>query len=66
MSRTQFPELLTTGEVSELLKVPVGTLRYWRSVGVGPKSFTLGARKVAYRRDDVEGWLAAQYEEAGR
>ncbi len=31
-------ELLTIAEVSEMLRVPVGTLRYWRHLGAGPHS----------------------------
>lgn len=55
-------DLLTTSETAELLHVPVATLRWWRHVGTGPKSFKLGARKVMYRRADVLGWLETQYE----
>jgi len=55
-------DLLTTTETAELLHVPVATLRWWRHVGTGPKSFKLGARKVMYRRADVLDWLEAQYE----
>lgn len=32
-------ELMTIGEVAELLRVPVATLRYWRHLGAGPASF---------------------------
>ncbi|QNK52349.1 helix-turn-helix domain-containing protein [Dermacoccus sp. PAMC28757] len=56
------PTILTTAEAAEVLRVPVGTLRYWRHQGTGPKSFKLGAKRVAYMRDDVEAWLRAQYE----
>ncbi|RYI24503.1 DNA-binding protein [Dermacoccus sp. 147Ba] len=54
--------ILTTAEAAEVLRVPVGTLRYWRHQGTGPKSFKLGAKRVAYMREDVEAWLRAQYE----
>lgn len=54
-------QLLTTAEVADLLNVAVGTLRWWRHTGVGPKAFKLGARKVMYRRSDVTDWLDAQY-----
>lgn len=40
--------------------VPEGTLRYWRASDFGPPSFTLGPRRVVYRRDAVEAWIAAQ------
>lgn len=54
-------ELLDTKQVSELTTVPVATLRWWRHAGVGPKSFKLGARKVAYKKSDVVGWVNDQY-----
>lgn len=54
-------ELLTTSQVAEMLNVAVGTLRWWRHQGTGPKAFRIGARKVMYRRSDVVSWLDAQY-----
>lgn len=57
-------ELLSTKETSELLNIPVGTLRWWRHTGEGPRSFKLGAKTVRYRRSDVEAWLTEQYERA--
>lgn len=62
---TDGPAILTTAEVSELIHVPVGTLRYWRHQGTGPRSFRLGAKKVMYMRADVESWLRRQYEAGG-
>lgn len=52
-------ELLVTAEVAELVRVPIGTLRYWRHCDEGPASFRLG-RRVVYRRDVVERWIAEQ------
>lgn len=49
---------MTTGEVAELLRVPAGTVRYWRYVGKGPKSFKVGGRRVLYAREDVESFVA--------
>lgn len=49
-------ELLTTRDVSDYLKVPVGTLYKWRREGTGPKSFRVG-RGTRYRREDVEAWI---------
>lgn len=61
-------ELLTASEVADLLRVPLGTLYMWRSLGrdknglpLGPDSFKVGAR-VLYERSEVERWLAAQRE----
>ncbi|MCX7540616.1 helix-turn-helix transcriptional regulator [Corynebacterium antarcticum] len=51
---------LTTAQASELLGIPVATLRYWRSIGQGPRSFKMG-RLTFYRRDELEAWVEAQY-----
>ena len=56
------PELLTISEAAELLRAPVATLRYWRHLGIGPRSFRLG-RRVLYRRDDLRTWVDAQRDE---
>lgn len=53
------PELLTISEAAELVRAPVATLRYWRHLGAGPRSFRLG-RRVLYRRDDLTAWIDAQ------
>ena len=52
-------ELLSINEVAQMLRVPVGTLRYWRHLGAGPHSFKVG-RWVRYRRGDVRAWLNAK------
>ena len=57
-------ELLSIDEVSQMLRVPVGTLRYWRHLGAGPHSFKVG-RWVRYRRGDVRAWLNAKHRGAG-
>ena len=54
------PELLTITEVADLLRAPVATLRYWRHLGTGPRSFRLG-RRVLYRRDDLDLWIDAHH-----
>ncbi len=51
--------LLTLPEVSELTRVPDGTLRAWRKLGTGPASSRLG-RRVVYRESDVQTWIADQ------
>lgn len=48
---------LTTAEVAEMLRAPVETVRYWRNVGKGPKSFKAG-RRVLYDLADCEAWIA--------
>ena len=54
-------ELLTIIEAAELVRAPVATLRYWRHLGTGPRSFRLG-RRVLYRRDDLHAWIDAQHD----
>lgn len=54
-------DLMTVRDVSQFTGVPEPTLRYWRHVDQGPPSFKVGARRVMYRREDVEAWLAASY-----
>ena len=53
-------ELLTITEAAQLLRAPVATLRYWRHLGTGPRSFRLG-RRVLYRRHDLHAWIDAQH-----
>jgi excisionase family DNA binding protein len=48
---------MTTADVAEQLHTPLETVRYWRHVGKGPKSFKVG-RRVLYAVEDVEQWLA--------
>lgn len=50
--------LLTPEEVSNLIRVPVGTLGQWRYRGVGPRFLKLGGH-VRYRPSDVAAWLEA-------
>jgi excisionase family DNA binding protein len=52
-------ELLTLQEACDLLRVPEGTLRYWRHLGTGPRSFKIG-RHVRYWRADLLAWLSEQ------
>ena len=54
------PDLLTITEAADLLRAPVATLRYWRHLGTGPRSFRLG-RRVLYRRDDLQAWVEEQW-----
>ena len=49
---------MTTAEVAETTRAPVETVRYWRHIGRGPKSFKVG-RRVLYAVDDVEAWIEA-------
>lgn len=55
-------QYLLASEVSEELRVPVNTLAWWRHVGRGPRWFKPGGRRVLYRREDLDAWIAEQYE----
>jgi predicted DNA-binding transcriptional regulator AlpA len=48
---------LTTEEVAELCRTTPGTVRWWRHVNRGPRSFRLGKR-VLYDVADVEAFIA--------
>ena len=52
-------EMLSLQEAAQLLRVPEGTLRYWRHLGSGPRSFKVG-RHVRYWRTDLILWLTDQ------
>jgi predicted DNA-binding transcriptional regulator AlpA len=52
-------ELLTMQEVADVVRVPVATLRYWRHLGTGARSFRIG-RSVRYWRTEVFAWLDDQ------
>jgi excisionase family DNA binding protein len=49
--------LLTTEEVADYFRTVPATVRYWRHVGKGPRSFKVG-RRVLYRESDVQAWQA--------
>lgn len=57
--------LMSPKQVEEMTngRIAVGTLAWWRhkNDGTGPRWFKLGARKVAYKKSDVQAWLDAQY-----
>jgi predicted DNA-binding transcriptional regulator AlpA len=53
--------ILRLPEVSERLGIPVATLRYWRHLGTGPRSYKLGA-KVVYDAAEIDRWVAQQRE----
>lgn len=43
-------DLLTTAEVALILRTSPSTVRYWRHLGTGPRSFKLGRRVVSTHR----------------
>ena len=52
--------LLSLNEAAEVMGIAAGTLRTWRTQGRGPVGFKVGGRRVMYRREAVEAWLAEQ------
>jgi DNA-binding transcriptional MerR regulator len=50
-------QYMTTAEVADLIRTPIETVRYWRHIGKGPKSFKVG-RRVLYAIEDVEAFIA--------
>lgn len=52
------PAYLTTDEVADLLRTTPETVRYWRHIKKGPRSFKVG-RRVLYARDDVVAFIEA-------
>lgn len=52
-------DILSTAEAAQLMGVSGGTLRYWRYLDQGPRSFRIG-RHVRYLRADIEAWLDDQ------
>jgi predicted DNA-binding transcriptional regulator AlpA len=50
-------------EVAQRLRCSPQTLKSWRAVGRGPKSFKLAGR-VRYRESDIEEFVARAYAEA--
>jgi len=51
--------LLTIPELAELLNIPAGTIRNWRSRKEGPRGYKVGGA-VRYRLADVELWLESR------
>ena len=48
----------TTEEVAAYFRTVDATVRYWRHIGKGPRSFKVG-RRVLYRESDVRAWAEA-------
>jgi predicted DNA-binding transcriptional regulator AlpA len=55
-------KLLTTPEVAELLRRPIGTLRYWRHISYGPRSVKIG-KTVMYDADECDAWIETHFAE---
>jgi DNA-binding transcriptional MerR regulator len=51
--------LLTTEEVAERFRTSPSTVRYWRSLGVGPSGVRVG-RRVLYEEAECDRWWKAK------
>jgi excisionase family DNA binding protein len=61
----ELDRLMTIGQLSEMLGVPVDTLYGWRHRGEGPRGYRIG-RHVRYHREAVEAWLDTQADRSVR
>jgi predicted DNA-binding transcriptional regulator AlpA len=52
-------KIMRLPEIEERTGIPIATLRWYRHQGIGPRTFVLARRVVAYE-DEVESWIAAQ------
>jgi predicted DNA-binding transcriptional regulator AlpA len=52
--------LLSERDLSVSLGISLPVLRRLRSSGAGPRFVQLSERRIAYRKSDVEAWLAAR------
>jgi predicted DNA-binding transcriptional regulator AlpA len=57
MSDQSLETLLDEKELSRLLRVSIGTLRFWRTIGRGPRYRKVGQR-VRYAPSDIQEWLS--------
>ncbi len=53
-------ELLTQQAMLDEYHIPIRTQERMRADGSGPVYVRLGARRIAYRRSDIEAWLATK------
>lgn len=63
---TAIAVLKTMAEVSEMTRIPVNTLRYYRAVSnKGPRFALIGGRLMA-REQDVIAWINEQFEQEAK
>ena len=53
-------EFLSDAQLCDLLRVSSRTTARWRNDGGGPAYIRAGARRILYRRSDLDLWLARQ------
>ena len=59
-STPSFNEYITDTQLCELVRVDPRTTQRWRTTEQGPPFVRVGARRILYRRSDVEAWLLAR------
>ena len=66
MKKINGQTMLSTKEAAAYTGFSENTLRYWRHIGdgSGPKSFRVGKKLVYYAEEDLDEWLAGQYEQS--
>lgn len=57
-------QILYLREAAAFVRKPEGTMRYYRHLGIGPRSFRHG-RNVAYWQTDLVLWLAEESRQPG-
>ena len=57
-------EILYLNEAAAFVRKPEGTMRYYRHLGIGPRSFRHG-RNVAYWKTDLIVWLSEESRRPG-
>ena len=57
LTQGTYMDLLTQRQTAELTRLSGRTLERHRLAGTGPKFVRLG-RRILYRRDDIEAWIA--------
>lgn len=53
-------EYLTDAQFCHLMNVTPRTSNQWRRNNLGPAYIRVGLRRILYRREDVNSWLASR------
>jgi len=60
MQQVPVDTLFTERDLAVYLGLSLPTLQRQRAAGTGPRFIQLSERRIAYRRSDVDAWLAAR------
>ncbi len=64
-SSVSIDPLLSERQLCDWLGVGTATASRWRYEGTGPRFIQLGTRRLAYRKSEVERWLAERERDQG-